>query len=118
MRRSTACVVQLRIAGWLLPESPDAREIRRSVDPRKLSGSWPHFRVPPWCALAGEPVDDEIAGRVVGAPDGLYRGGAVIVHAVQLHLVPGVISVDDDEAGAEVGRPWVTDAAIVDDADS
>src|SRR5215470_1799287 len=63
----------------------------------------------PRCALAREPADDEIAGRMVRSPDFLYRGGAVIVHAVELHLIAGVIRVDEDVAGAEVGRPRVAD---------
>src|SRR5438552_398841 len=50
--------------------------------PRAMSGSRPHFRVPPRCALAREPADDEIAGRMVRSPDCLYCGGAVIIHAV------------------------------------
>src|SRR5579864_337079 len=54
---------------------------------------------------------------MVRALDCSYGAGAVVIHAEVLHLVTGFISLDQDVAGAEVGRPRITEAAIVDQAD-
>jgi hypothetical protein len=38
---------------------------------------------------------------MVRSPDCVYRGGAVVVHAVELDFVSRVIRVDEDVAGTE-----------------
>ena len=106
-----------RIIRWAVLASWTVGQSR--VPRPSTSGSRPYFRVPPRCAPASEPADDETAGRMVREPDCLYRRGAVVLHAVQFHVLRGrVIRVDEDVAGAEVGRPRVTDAAIVDHPDA
>src|SRR5438477_2978085 len=61
-----------------------AADLRPSGDGASSSGL--DFRVPPRCALAREPAEDELAGRMVRAPDCLYGGGAVVVVEPGRHM--------------------------------